>query len=407
MAMQDCFDVIVIGSGAVGLSIAYELVQAALKVALISPRDTTGVASWAAGAMIDTFGELDRLESDYDRQKLALKLKAQRHYPQWLQDIQDRSGHSIFHRLGLFIVANAGGDSPAETLRERDRAKLAFIQAQMPQYEEPWERVNPHEIPGFEPHADFACQDALFMPQALTVDITDLLPALETAIQNSGFYTRLEDRAIALTPLYDHWQATTQNHGTCTGGKVVVCAGAYTMQLLGEPLRLQAKLPPLYFGQGSSCTMTQGPALSYGIRTPNRSGAASVHLVPRTHDRLYLGANNWFGTDLDQVQNPTIGDIHSLLQAGINQLSMACSQASLESFAWGLRPITPNDRPLVGETALPGLFVATGTHRTGIHLAPILSQLIVAELLDPTSKQSNPFSPRSRSVSAGESSVEA
>lgn len=53
----------------------------------------------------------------------------------------------------------------------------------------------------------------------------------------------------------------------------------------------------------------------------------------------------------------------------------------MEKVHWGLRPVTAHDHPIAGRTTIPGLSIVTGTHRTGVHLAPYLSKLVVAELL--------------------------
>ena len=72
----------VIGSGAIGLSVANELVQQSLNITLISPRQQDGVASLAAGAIVDAFGEIETLDSDQECQKLHYEVKAQSQYPE-------------------------------------------------------------------------------------------------------------------------------------------------------------------------------------------------------------------------------------------------------------------------------------------------------------------------------------
>lgn len=383
------FDVVIVGGGAIGLSIADQLLQvtqASLDIALISPSNSKGEASQAAGAMIDTFGELDKLESPYDRQKLSLKLQAQRLYPQWLAGIAARSGQAILQKFGMFIVTNAAGQD--------DAARFALIQDQLRAWGETWETVTSEDIPGFQPQTEFTAHRALFMPEALTIDMEELLLALNGANQRSARYTRLDDRTLAVEQAGTLWQIQTQTHGTILTEKLVVCAGAHTMRVLGEGLQQQTKLPPVYFGLGSSFVVTDGPHIPYGIRTPNRSGASSVHVVPRRHDRLYLGANNLLGTDFDQPLGASVADLSSLFDAVVNQLNMGLRQANVGSLTWGLRPITPDDRVLAGETNLPGLFIVTGTHRTGVHLAPVLAQIVADELLHHSPKFENPFSPK-------------
>jgi glycine oxidase len=49
----------------------------------------------------------------------------------------------------------------------------------------------------------------------------------------------------------------------------------------------------------------------------------------------------------------------------------------LEDWA-GLRPGTPDDLPILGATATPGYYVATGHFRDGILLAPITADVMAA-----------------------------
>jgi glycine oxidase len=43
---------------------------------------------------------------------------------------------------------------------------------------------------------------------------------------------------------------------------------------------------------------------------------------------------------------------------------------------WGFRPCTPDGGPLLGESPIPGLWLATGHHRNGVLLAAITTALI-------------------------------
>ena len=52
------------------------------------------------------------------------------------------------------------------------------------------------------------------------------------------------------------------------------------------------------------------------------------------------------------------------------------------SRAWaGLRPATADSLPLLGETSVQGLLVATGHFRNGILLAPITGRILAAVIL--------------------------
>jgi glycine oxidase len=42
----------------------------------------------------------------------------------------------------------------------------------------------------------------------------------------------------------------------------------------------------------------------------------------------------------------------------------------------GLRPGTPDDLPLMGETGTPGVFIASGHFRNGVLLAPLTARIM-------------------------------
>jgi glycine oxidase len=62
-------------------------------------------------------------------------------------------------------------------------------------------------------------------------------------------------------------------------------------------------------------------------------------------------------------------------QAAIRMVPALENARVLEAWA-GLRPGTPDALPILGTTATPGYFVATGHFRDGILLAPITAHLM-------------------------------
>lgn len=387
MSEQKNYDAIIIGSGAIGLSIAFELTKENLKVALVSPRTQSGIASIAAGAMVDAFGEIEFLESDIELQRLRMEVKAQRRYPDWLKEITERSGQEVFNSQGIFIVSNNGG--------EHDVSKMNLMREQMTAFGEDYEEVDPKEIPGLKPNYLFRAQDAMLMKSGLSVDTTQLLPALEAAAEKSGRCTRIDDKALSVEPEGNTWKVITANNGTLLTEKAIVCAGAQTFNIIGEQLRVKASLPKLYFGRGTSITVIDGPELPYCIRTPNRALSCGIHMVPRHGNRIYLGATNLFGTDYDRLPTgPTCGEVHTLFEAIMSELNTSLRNVCIDYTSWGLRPISEFNYPMVGATEIPGLFIATGTHRTGVHLSPVIAEFTVAEVMGKELSEENIFSPK-------------
>ncbi|WP_460137122.1 FAD-dependent oxidoreductase [Pseudomonas sp. S1_E04] len=81
------FDVIVVGAGAIGGSIAYELSSRGLNVCRVGETDRTNAASKAAGAMNGCFGEVTSglLASEHGRLKLNMDRQAQDLWPSWAE----------------------------------------------------------------------------------------------------------------------------------------------------------------------------------------------------------------------------------------------------------------------------------------------------------------------------------
>ena len=79
--------------------------------------------------------------------------------------------------------------------------------------------------------------------------------------------------------------------------------------------------------------------------------------------------------------------IQRLYQAGLHVAPILSTTRIHDAWA-GLRPGSPDDLPILGETAIPGYFAATGHYRDGIMLAPItamlMAQLIAGDVPSPT-----------------------
>jgi glycine oxidase len=102
----------------------------------------------------------------------------------------------------------------------------------------------------------------------------------------------------------------------------------------------------------------------------------SVYLVPRESGELVIGATQ---EDLGTDTRVTAGGVWELLRdartivPGITELELAEAVA-------GLRPGTPDNAPVLGPSALPGLVLATGHFRAGVLLAPVTADVITEYL---------------------------
>ncbi len=120
----------------------------------------------------------------------------------------------------------------------------------------------------------------------------------------------------------------------------------------------------------------------------------SCYLVPRADGTLVVGATvEEKGFDLS-VQ---AGAVLELLDSARRIVPVVDEYELLETTT-GLRPGSPDNGPLVGETPIAGLLVATGHYRHGILLAPLTAERIL-ELLPGADRSERldalfaPFSP--------------
>jgi glycine oxidase len=101
------------------------------------------------------------------------------------------------------------------------------------------------------------------------------------------------------------------------------------------------------------------------------------YLAPREHGRLLAGATVEFaGYD----RRVTASAVASLLDRA-SGLVPALADARFVAGWAGLRPAAPDGLPILGETPLPGYFLATGGFRNGVLMAPAVAPLVAGAAL--------------------------
>jgi glycine oxidase len=106
--------------------------------------------------------------------------------------------------------------------------------------------------------------------------------------------------------------------------------------------------------------------LKHVIRT------TEIYLIPRSDGRILVGTTVEEAGFDKRTDVATIQRLHRAAMATFPELQNA---KILEDWA-GLRPGTPDALPILGATATPGYYVATGHFRDGILLAPITARVM-------------------------------
>lgn len=391
--MKKKYDVLIVGGGVIGKSIALRLQQEHLNILCIDPNyKANGSASLAAGAMLGGFAEITTDKtSEMDKKDFQFRIQSQNIYPEFLDNIEENSGRKVFQKLGTFIIANVAG--------KLDRFNLMKIEEELILHSKPYERVEPTTIPNFQPNREYLAYQALYLPFEGCVNTFDLLDALTLSLEKSERVDLLDDLVLSLVG--DEQRITgvrTKENGDIYAEKVVLCAGVGIQKVLDLSSPIPHNLPTLMPGKGVSLVVNTEIEFEHVIRTPNRDFACGTTVIPRSKDSVFIGATNRIANTPGLKDGVTTGELHSLLHSAIHEINTDLRTCNIQTTFYGSRPITTDRYSLIGETELEGLFVATGTYRNGVLMAPLISEIVTDSILNRIPRYENPFSPVQRRI---------
>jgi glycine oxidase len=358
----DRHDVVVVGAGVIGLASAWRLAQRGVSVVVVDPAPGSGASGVAAG-MLAPVTEA-RLGEDA---LWRLNRASWARWPDFAAEVEAASGRSVgFRTDGTLMVA----------LDRDDRAVLDELAARHSGMGLTVEVLRGREARALEPGLAPGVRAGLLAADERSVDPTALVPTLRIAAEAAGATVvgaevervLVDDGAGRATGV-----ALGDGH-LLTAGTVVVAAGCRSATLAGLP---DAARPPVRPVKGQILTLAQPPGdplLSRTVRGIVRG--ASVYLVPRDDGRVAVGATveerGWDTT-------PTAGGAYELLRDAL-ALVPGLDDAAFVAARSALRPGSPDDLPIVGDTGVDGLVVATGHHRNGILLTPITAEAVAAAI---------------------------
>lgn len=366
-------DLVVVGGGAIGLSIAWRAAQRGLH-AIVLDRGAagSGTSHYAAG-MLAPVAEVTPGEEPL----LELGLRSARLYPRFVAELVEAAGvESVGHTTaGTLLVARDADE--AEAL-ERELALRH-------RFELPVERLRASEARRREPGLAPALRLALDVPGDHAVDPRMLLPALARAVAHAGGEVREHTAVAGVAVTGGRVQGVVLEDGTTVRAEqVVVAAGVWSSQLSGLPEADRIPVRPVK-GQIMRLHDPAGPGLLHRVI---RMGPS--YITPRGDGRYVLGATSeerGFDTTV------TAGAGFELLRDAV-ELVPGISELVIDEFAAGLRPSTPDNLPAIGPGSVAGLYLATGHRRGGILLAPVTAELVAGALAgEPLPDDAAPFAP--------------
>ncbi|MFD1884288.1 glycine oxidase ThiO [Paenibacillus wenxiniae] len=351
------YDVIVVGGGVIGASIAYELALTGAAVALIEKRQPASGASGAAGGMLAASSEHFAALELYE---LALQSRAL--YAQLSEQLHAQTGIDIGLRTEGFLL-------PLPRHHEMDwehrQRRIAEAQAKGMKWwgnerlaiEEPYVRAedgmiyNPAEpqlVPALLNEAYVAAFVGLGGTLHCDLEVIRLLRESDGRGRVNGVMTE---------------------HGIMYADQVVLASGLGTSRLLAaEGLRL-----PFLPVKGELMEIrTPLPWLHHTIYSD------TIYMIPKHPHRIWIGATSKPGQHSTIVE---AGAVVELLLRAQRYIPMLSKGELVRCWA-GIRPGTPDELPYIGSIReLPGLWIAAGHYRNGILLSAGTAKLMTAAIM--------------------------
>lgn len=333
------WDVIIVGGGIIGLTLARELRKQAASVLVVERGEPGGEASHAAGGMLANCGDA----TPSVLQPLATA--SAQMYPEFVHELQDESGLNVDLRSdGTLLLPSAGhayekilGANPLPTPLGDLEPALAT-----------------------EGRVAFLLRERSVCPRALT-------KAALKAARHRGVDISSGTRVLSIDLSAGRAIGVTTDKTSYRAMKVVNCAGAWSGQIAPYPIPTR----PVK-GQMVCFIMPSRELLRHVVRSPE------IYLIPRSDGRLLAGATvEEAGFDKRIVPDT----VQTLRHAAIALLPALKDARVLEDWA-GLRPGTPDNLPILGATPIPGYYVATGHFRDGILLAPVTARTMTQVISD-------------------------
>ena len=349
--------VVIVGGGVMGCATALELANRGVRDVVILERAVPGAeASSAAAGMLAA-----QIESRDDAE-LTRFVQAREAYAAWALALREATGIDIGHRRsGVLAVARTEADL-ARTRGEVEAQRGRGLRAELV------DAAGAHAIER-EVSEDIA--GAAYYPDEAQVDPPQLLRALVVAATRAGVTMRSGTTVSTLLT----------EGGRCVGVQlapreitradaVILAAGSWSSLVPGVPEELPRVRP------------VRGQLVQLEERPPRASTIlfeGHAYVVPRGDGRVICGSTM---EDVGHRREVTAAGVHGILAAAI-AVAPRLGEAELIRSWCNFRPsvASATGTPVIGESPLPGLFLATGHHRNGILLAKTTAEAVTAAVL--------------------------
>jgi glycine oxidase len=306
-------------------------------------------ASWAAAGMLSP-----QIEALQPGPFFDLCLRSRSIYPALAAELLELAGVDIEYRSegALCILFDAPGREQVEQWAgwQQDRNL-------------PLDILSSQALRTAEPAVTKEATGAVFVPGDHQIDNRRLMEALETALRR--LKVNIVEGVTVDRILLDHGRAAGVAMGDSVthAGLVIVASGCWSGPLL-RSAGLSADIIPVR-GQMLALKGATMP-ISHVLHSEK------CYVIPRRDGRVLIGATVE-RVGFDKATTPEA--ITSLLEGAIEMVPELRGFDVVETWS-GLRPDTADHLPIMGESGVDNLLLATGHFRNGILLAPLSADLL-------------------------------
>jgi len=352
------YDVIVIGGGIVGLSVAYHSVAAGAKTLLVDRTDPGRATAAGAGILAP---ETSAIESDA---WFRLAVAAVDYYPTLIAQLEaDAVGSTGYAATEALLVAvSADEDAAFAAARARMLARQLQYGRPTPEQVTPINAALARQL--FAPLAPIRA--GLRVRRAARVDGRLLAGALERAADTRGLLRRTA--SVDQILLQGETATGVVIAGeTLIAGSVVIAGGAWSAAFESQ-LHVRLPITPQR-GQIIHLSLPGVDTTAWPVILPFHGH----YLVPWPDQRVVVGATREF---VGFEPHTTVAGIHEVLAEAL-RVAPGLADATIGEVRVGLRPSTPDSLPVLGRVPTArNVYLATGHGATGLQVGPYSGKLI-------------------------------
>jgi glycine oxidase ThiO len=349
--MTKAAEVIIIGGGIIGLSIALELRWRGLQVLVLTQNNQTAATNAAAGMLAPQAEEIP------PSALLDLCTFSRSLYADWTTKLTLATGlETGYWECGILAPRY---DKPTTShLNWQTREQLVSHL--------PTDNLGTEVVGGYWFETD------------AQVDNRALYRSIQVAAKMAGVQVQTGVTVTALD-----LQNLDQGVAGLVADRYILATGAWSQELFPVPVvPRKGQLIALQVPLGDALPLT---TVLFG---------SEIYIVPRRDGRIVIGATS---EDVGFADDNTPSEVKGLWDRAIRLCPALAKYPMVEQW-WGFRPSTPDELPILGycadgllrpnSTAVADtggerrLILATGHHRNGILLAPATAQIIADLLFD-------------------------